>query len=276
MNNASELFATAIIADDEPLLRLHLNKALADIWPTLNIVAMAGDGTSALAEMMDKKPDILFLDIRMPGLDGVQVAQQLRAIETKESAYSPIIIFTTAYNEYAVSAFEHCALDYLLKPISDTRLAAACQRAKKQLAEKAKNGHSELGNMSQLMEQLANLTATKRVETLKWIKASKGEEIHLIAVKDVLYFKAEDKYVSLYCLADDDTEILSEYIIRTSLKDLIEQLDSELFWLIHRSTIVNVSAIDKVKKELTGKMFVLIQSRKLAVSRNAHGLFKGM
>lgn len=276
MNNGSELFATAIIADDEPLLRLHLNKALADIWPTLNIVAMVGDGTSALEEMMDKKPDILFLDIRMPGLDGVQVAQQLRSIEKKESAYSPIIIFTTAYNEYAVSAFEHCALDYLLKPISDSRLAAACQRAKLTLSEKAKNGHTELGNMSQLMEQLASLTATKSVETLKWIKASRGEEIHLIAVKDVLYFKAEDKYVSLYCCADDDTEILNEYIIRTSLKELSEQLDPDLFWLIHRSTIVNVSAIDKVKKEITGKMFVLIQGRKLSVSRNAHGLFKGM
>ncbi|GAB2658361.1 LytTR family DNA-binding domain-containing protein [Vibrio panuliri] len=251
---------TAVIADDEPLLRHHLNNSLADVWPDLEIVAICSDGQQALDNIIALKPDIVFLDIRMPELDGMAVAKAL-----KQHEKAPLIVFITAYDEYAIRAFEHNAIDYLLKPLNDERLAACCDKIQTRLKQHQPSSTPEL---SHILSQLTQLSPAKSY--LQWIKASQGEDIHLIAVADVLYFKAEEKYVSVY------TEDNCEYLIRTPLKELMTQLDPQQFWKIHRSTVVQVSAIDKVSKDFTGRMFVKMQHHKLPVSRAQQGLFKGM
>ncbi|MGF1758644.1 LytTR family DNA-binding domain-containing protein [Photobacterium sagamiensis] len=260
------LSVTAVIADDEPLLRYHLNKILAEVWPQLEVVASEQDGKSALASTKQYQPDIAFLDIRMPGLDGISVAKALKSIDKV-----PLIVFVTAYDEYAIQAFNEQAIDYLLKPFSETRLQQTCERIQHYL----KNCYSATQEGNKLsIEALQNLVATIQSPAnhyLRWIKASKGDGICLVSVDDVNYLHAEAKYVSVY--THDE-----EYIIRTPLKELIKQLDPDVFWQIHRSTIVRVDAIEKVKRDFTGRMIVYLQNKgeKLAVSRNAQGLFKQM
>ncbi|MCW8330233.1 LytTR family DNA-binding domain-containing protein [Photobacterium sp. SDRW27] len=268
-------FAKAVIADDEPILRHHLSRALADVWPELEIVAAAGNGIDALDAITTHQPDVVFLDIRMPELDGMAVAKALSKLEK-----SPHIIFTTAYREYAINAFEQNALDYLLKPLSERRLEQACDKVKARLAEHAGQhmastfqGHDQLGS---LIQQINQLSQPKPVEYLNWVKASKGDDIYLISVSDILYFKAEDKYVSVFKKNDGAPGGADEYIIRSALKGLVQQLNPDHFWQIHRSTIVNVAAIDKVHKDFTGRFSVLIGANKLPVSRSAQSLFKGI
>lgn len=255
-------FFSAVIADDEPLLRHHLNRLLAEVWPQLEIVASVGDGNSALQAIATHQPDVALLDIRMPELDGIAVAKLLEKMDRP-----PHVVFITAYDEYAVQAFEHNALDYLLKPLSEARLLKTCQKLQHQLD----NSTPDNNNISQLISQLQQIQAPAAPDYLSWIKASRGEDIHLIATADVLYFKAEDKYVSLFTREQDQ---LQEYIIRSSLKELLSRLDPDKFWQIHRSNVVNVAAIDKVSKSLTGQMHVHIADNKLAVSRSAQSLFK--
>ncbi len=253
---------TAIIADDEPLLRHHLDRSLAEVWPDLEIIASCGDGKQALEKITELKPDVVFLDIRMPELDGMAVAKALN-----QHSNQPLIVFVTAYDEYAISAFEHSAIDYLLKPLNEVRLEVCCAKVKQRLAhQQAQNTTPDL---SQLLSQLSHL-APITPQYLTWIKASRGEDIHLISVNDVLFFKAEEKYVSIY--TDDN----SEYLIRTPLKELLAQLDPEQFWKIHRSTVVKIAAIEKVSKDFTGRMIVKMLEHKLPVSRAQQSLFKGM
>ncbi|EKO3498206.1 LytR/AlgR family response regulator transcription factor [Vibrio fluvialis] len=251
---------TALIADDEPLLRRHLNQSLADLWPQLTVVATADNGETALEAIHQHQPDIVFLDIRMPKLDGMALANKLKGL-----IKPPLVVFVTAFDEYALRAFDTNAADYLLKPVTESRLQQCCER----LQQRLQSAEQTAPDMTQLISQLSQLNV--KPSYLTWLKASKGEEIHLIAAADVLYLKAEDKYLSVYKQGERGIE---EYLLRSSLKDLLAQLNPEQFWQIHRSVAVNVAKVDKVKKEFTGKMYVYIGERKLAVSRALQSQFK--
>ncbi|MEZ8116370.1 LytR/AlgR family response regulator transcription factor [Vibrio splendidus] len=287
MNNpAVQPSVTAIIADDEALLRHHLDKSLAEVWPELEIVSKAQNGLEAMQSIQQLKPDVAFLDIRMPELDGISLAKQLNKLDSP-----PLIVFITAYDEYAVKAFEHNAMDYLLKPINEERLLATCQKVQARLSSsQTQTGNPpEQPDITALMAQLQQLSQSSSQQTqppylsqplyqqpqyLTWLKASVGEDIHLIAVDDVAYFKAEDKYVSIFKKGQGG--LLEEFILRVSLKELISQLNPDEFWQIHRSVVVKVSAIDKVKKGLSGQMSAYVSGEKLPISRASQSLFKGM
>ncbi|MEZ8949711.1 LytR/AlgR family response regulator transcription factor [Vibrio sp. 10N.222.54.B12] len=276
MNNpAIQPSVTAIIADDEALLRHHLDKSLAEVWPELEIVSKAQNGLEAMQSIQQLKPDVAFLDIRMPELDGISLAKQLNKLDSP-----PLIVFITAYDEYAVKAFEHNAMDYLLKPINEERLLATCQKVQARLLSRQKQpgDTSVQPDITALMAQLQQLSQSSSQQNkhqyLTWLKASVGEDIHLIAVDDVAYFKAEDKYVSIFKKGQGGS--LEEYILRVSLKELIAQLNPDEFWQIHRSVVVKVSAIDKVKKGLSGQMSAYVSGEKLPISRASQALFKGM
>ncbi|KXO13142.1 Response regulator [Moritella sp. JT01] len=247
---------TAIIVDDEPLLRHHLNQALAESWPQLDIIALAENGDQALLLIEQHQPDIVFLDIKMPQRDGMSVAKLLVKNHSQTR-----VVFITAYDEFAVQAFEINAVDYLLKPVSDKRLAQCVEKLQTQLSQQKSTTTTDV---SLLIDQIQQLTNQAKPNYLTWIKATKGDDIHLISLSEVLYFKAEDKYVSLY---KQEAMQSVEYLLRTSLKELLRQLDPNMFWQIHRSSVVNVSAIEKVKKDFTGKMTVHIGDARLRVSR---------
>ncbi|MDH6015477.1 LytR/AlgR family response regulator transcription factor [Vibrio splendidus] len=274
-NQAIQPSVTAIIADDEALLRHHLDKSLAEVWPELEIVSKAQNGLEAMQSIQQLKPDVAFLDIRMPELDGISLAKQLNKLDSP-----PLIVFITAYDEYAVKAFEHNAMDYLLKPINEERLLATCQKVQARLSSsQTQTGNPlEQPDITALMAQLQQLSQSSsqqnKQQYLTWLKASVGEDIHLIAVDDVAYFKAEDKYVSIFKKGQGG--LLEEFILRVSLKELIAQLNPDEFWQIHRSVVVKVSAIDKVKKGLSGQMSAYVSGEKLPISRASQALFKGM
>ncbi|MDD1780075.1 LytTR family DNA-binding domain-containing protein [Enterovibrio sp. ZSDZ35] len=246
-----------IIADDEPLLRHHLGKLLEDISPELHIVASVGDGTQALEKIQSLQPDVVFLDIRMPGLDGLQVASALNKQNIQTN-----IVFVTAYDDHAIEAFEEGAIDYLVKPIDETRLLKTTKRL-----QSAQHRSTPNDDLLDLIRQ----TQSPQFDSLTWLRVAKGEDIHLIHVDEVVLFKAEDKYVTV--VTDD-----AEYIIRTPLRLLAQQLCGNTFWQIHRSVIVRVSAISRVSKDDMGKMFVetVAGNTRLPVSRSAHSLFKQM
>ncbi|WP_210446620.1 LytR/AlgR family response regulator transcription factor [Vibrio crassostreae] len=280
MNNpAVQPSVTAIIADDEALLRHHLDKSLAEVWPELEIVSKAQNGLEAMQSIQQLKPDVAFLDIRMPELDGISLAKKLNKL-----ASPPLVVFITAYDEYAVKAFEHNAMDYLLKPINEERLLATCQKVQARLSsnQTQSGSTSEQPDIAALMNQLQQLSQSTSQQPpyrpqqkyLTWLKASVGEDIHLIAVDDVAYFKAEDKYVSIFKKGQGGS--LEEFILRVSLKELNTQLNPDEFWQIHRSVVVKVSAIDKVKKGLSGQMSAYVSGEKLPISRASQALFKGM
>ncbi|WP_233051805.1 LytR/AlgR family response regulator transcription factor [Motilimonas cestriensis] len=253
---------TALIVDDEPLLRIYLDKLLGDNWPELSIIGSAGDGNKALEMVEELNPDIIFLDIRMPGLDGIEVARRL-----SHQPNSPLIVFTTAYDQYAVEAFEHEAVDYLLKPISEDRLVRSIEKVKLRLQSKQSDPEPEKENLNKLIAKLSNPNGNY----LEWLKASRKDNIHIIAIADVLCFHAEDKYTTAITHE-------GEFVIRTPIKDLAQQLDPQNFWQVHRSSIVNVSAIKHVNKDITGKMVVHLNNvkRPVAVSRSFQTLFKQM
>jgi DNA-binding LytR/AlgR family response regulator len=246
---------TALIAEDEPLMRERLKEQLALAWPELEIVAEASDGDAALALFDARRPELAFLDIRMPGRTGLDVAAAIGG--------ECHIIFITAYDQYALQAFDTGAVDYLLKPIEADRLATAVERVKKKLATPPPD----------LSALIAEMRATLKAEPtrLKWIKAAVGKQVKLIAVDDVIYFQADTKYTRVV-LAQ------SEALIRTPLKDLIAELDPNRFWQIHRSTIVRLDAVASVLREDAEKQFVLLKGRpeRLAVSRQFFHLFKQM
>lgn len=246
---------TALIAEDEPLMRERLKEQLAAIWPELEIVAEATDGDTALAEFDAYAPQIAFLDIRMPGKSGIDVAALIGA--------ECHVVFVTAYDQYAVRAFEAGAVDYLLKPVEADRLATTVDRVKGKLA-------APPADLSSLLAELR--TAVRSGTTRpQWIKAAVGKQVKLIAVTDVVYFKSDTKYTRVV-LAQ------SEALIRTPLKDLLAELDSDRFWQIHRSTIVNAEAVSGVLREDAEKQFVLLKGRpeKLPVSRQFTHRFKQM
>ncbi|CAG0979542.1 Transcriptional regulatory protein BtsR [Burkholderiales bacterium] len=246
---------TAMIAEDEPLMRERLKDRLAQVWPELEIVAEATDGDEALALFDIHKPRIAFLDIRMPGRTGLEVAAAIG-----DECH---VVFTTAYDQYALAAFDAGAMDYLLKPVETERLAQTVERVKAKLA-------SAPADLSRIVAALGGRLAPE-ASRLRWIKAAVGKQIKLIPVDDVVYFQSDTKYTRVV-LAQ------SEALIRTPLKDLVAGLDPERFWQIHRGTIVNVSQLAGVLREDAERQFALFRSRpeKLPISRQFAHLFKQM
>jgi DNA-binding LytR/AlgR family response regulator len=252
--------ATAIIADDERLMREQLRARLGEVWPELQIVAEARNGEEAVAAVREHRPDLAFLDIRMPGMTGIEAAREIG-----DACH---VVFITAYNEYAVDAFEHGAVDYVLKPAERERLEVTTSRLKKRLGSKP----SDLGDLLEKLSarlDTAGSGATKA--PLRWIQASVGQQLRMIPVADVLFFTSDEKYTRV------QTDGL-EALIRKPIKELVEELDPEQFWQIHRSTIVNTKAIAGVTRDFRGRQLVLIKgsNEKLEVSRNYTHLFKQM
>jgi DNA-binding LytR/AlgR family response regulator len=246
--------ATAIIAEDEDALRRDLEERLAALWPSLEIVAAVASGPEALASYERHRPDLIFLDIQMPGLTGLEVAQQVG-----ERCH---VVFVTAYDSHAVTAFEHGAVDYVLKPYDSARLAQTVRRVQKRLSAPP----------SSLTEVLKDIAASARQKPyLNWIKASTGSEVNLIMVRDVCYFRADAKYTTV--VTDD-----REFIIRKSIKELMESLDPSLFWQIHRSTIVNVETVASVTRNLAGGTLLKLRRRpeRLTVSEAHRHQFRQM
>jgi DNA-binding LytR/AlgR family response regulator len=245
----------ALIADDEPLLAADLATRLARLWPELDIAAVVHHGPAAVEALQRLSPDIAFLDIRMPGLSGLEVAGLTQV---------PHLVFVTAYDQYAIAAFEQAAADYLLKPVTDERLRKTVNRLQASLQSAA-----PVSNMLQQVREL--LDANREPERLRWIRATRGQEVHLVDVDEVLYFRADDKYTIVQTPQ-------REYLIRTPLKELLPQLDPQRFWQIHRNSIVNIMAIASARREMTGRVTLRIKNRSetLAVSRAFTHLFKQM
>ena len=244
-----------LIVDDEPNLVEHLERLLREVWPEVSTVTKAYNGREALARAGSDQPDVVFLDIRMPGLNGIQVAQQLGATTQ--------IVFTTAYDEYAVAAFETAAADYLLKPINRDRLATSVQRVKERLATE----HSPGDEFAKLLRKLEH----NRQDFLQWLRAGVGDVTELISVADVVYFKADQKYTSV--VTPD-----REYLVRISIKELEQQLDPNKFWRIHRGTIVAVADIASAKRDLRGRYLLHLRRRPetLRSSQSYGHVFKQM
>lgn len=252
---------TALIADDEPVLIDFLRTELAALWPELTIVAEAGNGVDALRLARALSPSVAFLDISMPGLSGLEVAQQLQA-----SPAMPRVVFVTAHDQYAVDAFEREAIDYLLKPPTRERLGRAVERLKRQLAGNPAGGAAPA---AELLARLAAALAPPATPALDWILAAHGNETRLIALDDVIYFEANDKYVSVF------TEE-GEALIRTPLSELIAGLDARRFWQVHRGTVVAVKHVAGAKRDFRGRTLVKLKKRpeELLVSRAYQHRFK--
>ena len=251
---------TAIIADDERLMRDQLRMRLNQVWPELDIVGEAKNGEEAVELVNQLKPDLTFLDIRMPGTTGMEAARQIGGLSN--------IVFVTAYDQYAVEAFERGAVDYVLKPPEQERLMVTVSRLKERLA-KPKEAVSD--SVTQMLSQLAEKMAAPKPAYLQWIQASIGQDLRMIPVEDILFFRSDEKYT---CVQTERFEAL----IRKPVRDLAEELDPSLFWQIHRATLVNVNAIEGVTRDIRGRHLVLIKGKpdKLEVSRSFLHLFKQM
>jgi DNA-binding LytR/AlgR family response regulator len=250
---------TAVIADDERLMREQIVGRLKEAWPELSIVGEASNGREAVAMVRSLEPDIVFLDISMPGMDGIEAAQAL--------AGQVHVVFVTAHDQYAIRAFEQGAVDYLLKPPEPERVALTCQRLRARLKQ-------EPAAMDDLLAQLSQRLGSgglKAREYMRWVQASVGNNIRMIPTSDILFFRAEDKYTRV------QTQRF-EALIRKPIKELIDELDPDEFWQIHRSTVVRVDAIEQVSRNLRGHQVVQLKGRdeKLEVSRSFNHLFKQM
>lgn len=250
-------------------MREQLRARLAEVWPELQIVAEAKNGEEAVALVQQHRPQLAFLDIRMPGLTGVEAARRIAQLELPDDAALPQIVFITAYDQYAVEAFEQGVADYVLKPAERERLAVTVERLKKRLA-----GHHDAPAqmpLQQLLHKLAAQAAGAPPAYLRWIQATVGSSIQMIPVDDVLFFISDEKYTRV------QTAQL-EALIRKPIKELVDELDPQQFWQIHRSTLVNTRHIAAVTRDLRGRQLVSVRGHpeKLEVSRSYTGLFKGM
>ena len=258
---------TALIADDEAPLRDQLRMRLAEAWPELRIVAEAANGAEALELAAQHKPDIAFLDIRMPGMGGIDAARQMY-----ERCH---IVFATAYDQYAVEAFEHGAIDYLLKPVTLARQETTVARLRRRLEHTPQDIGAQLARLAQLGDQLlmqnGAAAATGRPAYLRWIQAQAGNSLRMVSTREVLFFQSDDKYTRVQTAT-------GEHLIRKTLKELEEELDPDEFWRIHRSTLVRVDAIAEVRRDLRGRQMLRLRGypEELEVSRNHGALFQQM
>jgi DNA-binding LytR/AlgR family response regulator len=276
--------ATALIAEDEPLLAEHLKAELARLWPNLQVIATAGDGLSATAQALALKPDVCFFDIRMPGCTGLEAAQAIAEDwpDAEAGHKLPLLVFVTAYDDYALQAFEAQALDYLVKPVNPERLAACVGRLQARLAVPPADNP-----LAQTLDQLrgilsaaqattgtagtAGTAAAAQVPLLTVIQAQVGNLVHMVPVQEVLYFEAADKYVRVVTAE-------REHLIRASLKELLPQLDPQAFWQVHRGTVVQARMVVSARREESGKVTLTLKGspEKLSASRLYAHLFKGM
>lgn len=245
----------AIIAEDEEVLREQLHEQLSALWPELTIVAEVEDGIAALRALESSSPDILFLDIQMPGMSGLEVA--------RHAGGRCHVVFVTAYDKYAIAAFERGAVDYVMKPFSPARLATTIARLKQRIG-------TTPANLEGLLKRFADALNAERGH-LRWITASFGNDVKLITIEEIAYFRSDSKY-TLVAIRE------GEALIRKSIRDLATELDPELFWQIHRSTLVNVNAVAGVHRDFKGRMHVRLRNRKetLPVSEAYMHLFKQM
>jgi DNA-binding LytR/AlgR family response regulator len=259
--------ATALIADDEPLLREALRRQLADAWPELEIVAEARNGREAVRLFDERRPDICFLDVHMPGLSGVDAAKQI--------GRRAHLVFVTAFDHYAVQAFARGALDYLLKPVEPARLAETVSRLQERLHSSRPAIHTEqlLLQLGQQMAQLAALQGAGKGAPLRWIRAQAGRTVRVVAVDDVDYLRSDAKYT---LVAWRDGGKPARALVRTPLKELLGQLDPEQFVQVHRSVVVNLRAIDHVQRHDNETAEIHLKGRDdvLPVSRNYLHLFR--
>ncbi|MGE5089896.1 MAG: LytR/AlgR family response regulator transcription factor [Candidatus Levyibacteriota bacterium] len=245
---------TAVLAEDEAVLREELHAKLMRVWPELRIVGEASNGIEALQLLKEHAPDVVFLDVEMPRLTGLEVARQVQGLCH--------VVFVTAYDAHAVAAFEQGAVDYVLKPFDIARLALAVRRIEQRLG-------AAPPDLDALLREIA--AGRPQRSYLRWINASQGSSVRLIMVDDVCYFQADTGYTSV-------VTVDGSALIRRSLKDLQEQLDPAMFWAIHRSTIVNANAISGVTRDFRGHVSVRLKARaeKLAVSDAHAHLFRQM
>ncbi|MGO4328721.1 LytR/AlgR family response regulator transcription factor [Cupriavidus sp. 2TAF22] len=274
---------TLLIADDEPLLARALHAELSSLWPEAQVVSVVHDGVSALEAARQHAPQVAFLDIRMPGMSGMDVARELMEFD-----HPPLVVFVTAYDQFALEAFEREAVDYVLKPVQPERLEATVQRLKGRLAEHAQAGEEggaalDTGRLAQLLARLETLeppgggapqqpaAGAGQHGYLRFIKALVGQEIRIIPVDEVIYLEATDKYVNVVSTS-------GEALIRTSLRELSQQLDPERFWQIHRGTVVNIDCVASAVNQSLGRLALKLRNRAetLPVARQYAYLFKQM
>ncbi len=245
----------AVLAEDEALLREQLGELLAAAWPELDIVACAEDGKQALEALETHRPDVLFLDIQMPEASGLEVARR--------ASGRSHVVFVTAYDQYAVAAFEEGAIDYVMKPLSGARVATAVQRVKQRL-------HAEPANLNGLLDNLSN-PPRHSGQYLRWINASRGDDVQLVTIEEVRYFQSDTKYTRVVTAK-------SEGLIRKTIKELVAELDPSMFWQMHRATIVNLNAVESVGRDLQGHVILRLKDRaeSLKVSQPYAHLFRQM
>lgn len=279
----------AVLADDERLMREQLRLRLSQAWPALDIVGEARNGLEAVELVSQHRPEVVFLDIRMPGLSGVDAAREILQMETAEDEWLPEIVFITAYDEYAVQAFEHGAVDYVLKPAAVERLVKTAERLAQRLAARlqpaqaqadapaasASQGGAGAGSspasMQALLQQLSAQLSGQAPQYLEVLQANAGSKVQVIPVREVLFFVSDEKYTRVQTAA-------AEALIRKPIKELVNELDPRHFWQIHRSAIVNVQAVAQVVRDERGRQIVHLNGhpQKLEVSRSFAGVFKGM
>jgi DNA-binding LytR/AlgR family response regulator len=250
---------SALIVDDEAPMRDQLRARLREVWPDLAIVGEAANGIDAVAMAKQHQPDIVFLDIRMPGQSGIEAARHLYA--------QCHIVFVTAYDQYALDAFEQGAMDYLLKPVVADRLRLTCERLRERLSAAPQNIGDQLQQLARLLEQ----GGAKKPEYLRWIQAQVGTSLRMISTKEVLFFQSDEKYTLVQTAQ-------AEMLIRKTLKELADELDPNEFWRIHRSTLVRVDAIAEVTRDDRGRQMLKVRNfpTALEVSRNHAHLFQQM
>ena len=288
MNSLPVKAPRAVIADDERLMRDQLRARLQQVWPELDIVAEAKNGLEAVQAVKDHQPDVVFLDIRMPGLTGVEAAKEIAQLDLGEEALLPEMVFITAYDQYAIEAFEQGVVDYVLKPAEIERLQRTVARLKSRLVQRTQDAQDTVIDQNSFQEgptnpaisdhsvqkslhMLAAQITGKPAQYLSWLQAGVGQSIQLIPVDQILYCMSDDKYTRVQTAK-------REFLIRKPIRELVEELNPSIFLQIHRSTLVNLNAIEGVVRDERGRQEVIIKERseKLQVSRSAAPLFRAM